>query len=40
MRVWPIPNFPRLAIYAILAERVEIARVLHMSRDIPARFRE
>lgn len=40
MRVWPISNFPHLAIYAILRERVEIARVLHMPRDIPARFRE
>ena len=40
VRVWPIPNFPHLAIYAVMAERVEIARVLHASRDIPARFRE
>lgn len=37
LRMWPIPDFPNhLIFYRPVDDGVEIVRVLHASRDIPA----
>ncbi len=35
-RSWPCARFPYLALYMLLPERIEVWRVLHGKRDIPA----
>ena len=40
VRAWPIKNFPHLIIYRALPLRVDILRILHSARDIPASLRE
>ena len=36
LRSWPCSPYPHLVFYVVQAERIEIWRVLHASRDIPA----
>jgi toxin ParE1/3/4 len=39
LRMWPIPDFPRILIfYRRLGDGIEIVRVIHSSRDIEALF--
>ena len=40
LRVWPLKRYPCLVFYAALPARIEIWRVLHRRRDIPARLAE
>jgi toxin ParE1/3/4 len=40
VRMWPLPGFERfLLFYRILPESIEIVRVVHGARDLPALFR-
>ena len=39
LRFWPIRRFPHLVFYVEQADRVDVLRVLHGSRDIPAALR-
>ncbi|MBL0163658.1 MAG: type II toxin-antitoxin system RelE/ParE family toxin [Xanthomonadales bacterium] len=36
LRFWPIEGFPHLAFYVEHEERIDVGRVLHTKRDIPA----
>lgn len=36
LRSWPVPKFPYLVFYIAGAERVDVWRVLHAHRDVPA----
>jgi toxin ParE1/3/4 len=36
LRSWPVSPFPQIVFYADLADRVDVWRVLHCKRDIPA----
>lgn len=36
LRFWPIPPFPYLIFYVELDDRIDVWRVLHGHRDIPA----
>lgn len=36
LRAWPIRRFPYLLLYFDRADHLDVARLLHMSRDIPA----
>jgi toxin ParE1/3/4 len=36
LRMWPVQGFPHLIFYLDRAEAVEVLRVLHGARDIPA----
>lgn len=38
LRFWPIKRFPYLLLYIEHDDFVDLIRVVHMSRDIPARF--
>lgn len=38
LRYWPFKRFPYLVFYREKEDRIEIARVLHGSMDIPANF--
>lgn len=39
LRMWPIPDFPKILIfYNQLENGIEVVRVLHSSRDIEALF--
>jgi toxin ParE1/3/4 len=39
LRVWPIRGFPHLLFYLDRADHVDVTRILHGSRDIPALLR-
>ncbi len=36
LRAWPIRRFPYLLLYFERPDHLDVARLLHMSRDIPA----
>ena len=36
LRSWPCSPYPQLVFYVVQPERIEVWRVLHGSRDIPA----
>lgn len=36
LRTWPVRSFPYLAFYMTTRDRVDVWRVLHRERDIPA----
>lgn len=36
LRSWPVKRFPYLIFYVALGDRIEVWRVLHTRRDIPA----
>lgn len=38
LRTWPVDGFPFLVFYAEQRDQVEVWRVLHVRRDIPAAF--
>lgn len=38
LRTWPITRFPYLLLYIEHDDLVDLIHVMHMSRDIPARF--
>jgi toxin ParE1/3/4 len=40
LRSWPVGRFPYLVFYVELRDRVDVWRVLHGRRDIPAWMRE
>ena len=40
LRSWPLTHFPYLVFYIELPDRVDVWRVLHEQRDIPAWMRE
>lgn len=40
LRFWPVKGFPYLIFYAAAGVKVDIWRVLHAERDIPAWLRE
>jgi toxin ParE1/3/4 len=40
LRSWPLKDFPCLVLYLRGARGIDIARVLHTSRDIPATLQE
>jgi toxin ParE1/3/4 len=40
LRFWPIRRFPHLVFYVERADRIDILRVLHGHRDIPAALRD
>jgi toxin ParE1/3/4 len=40
LRAWPLKRFPYLVFYREMDEQIEVWRVLHMERDIPAWLRE
>ena len=40
LRVWRIKRFPMLIFYRETATGIEILRILHAARDIPASLRE
>ncbi len=40
LRIWPVKGFPHLVFYTYENGEVDILRVLHTSRDIPATLRE
>ncbi|MFO1210431.1 MAG: type II toxin-antitoxin system RelE/ParE family toxin [Amaricoccus sp.] len=39
LRVWPVRRFPHLLLYFDRADHVDVARILHGSRDIPKLLR-
>lgn len=40
LRSWPVRGFPYLVFYAERGDRIDILRILHTARDIPASLRE
>jgi toxin ParE1/3/4 len=40
LRSWPLPRFPYLIFYVELDDRVDVWRVVHGRRDVPASLRE
>ncbi len=40
LRSWPLARYPYLVFYVELADRVDVWRVLHGERDIPAWMQE
>lgn len=36
LRFWPVRGFPYLVFYVEHEDRIDVGRVLHMKRDIPA----
>lgn len=40
LRFWPLPRFPHLVFYLEREDHVDVWRVLHGRRDIPAWMRE
>ena len=36
LRAWPLKRYPYLVFYTVLPTRIEVWRVLHSRRDIPA----
>ena len=36
LRSWPLTGFPYLVFYVELSDRVDVWRVLHAARDVPA----
>lgn len=40
LRVWQTKRFPYLIFYVELKDHIDVLRVLHTSRDIPASLRE
>lgn len=40
LRSWPLKRFPYLVFYAEAASHVEVWRVLHQARDVPAWLQE
>ncbi len=36
LRAWPVPRFPYLVFYVERADHIDVWRVLHAKRDIPA----
>lgn len=36
LRAWPLKRYPYLVFYAALPARIEVWRLLHLRRDIPA----
>jgi len=40
LRVWPLSRFPYLVFYAENADHIDVWRVLHGQRDIPAWMQE
>ncbi|WP_455284765.1 type II toxin-antitoxin system RelE/ParE family toxin [Cupriavidus necator] len=39
LRCWPLPTYPHLVFYVEHAEHIDVWRVLHGQRDIPAWMR-
>lgn len=40
LRMWPVPGFPHLICYLERADAVEVLRLLHGARDLPAILRD
>ena len=40
LRVWPLAHYPHLVFYVERPEHIDVWRVLHGQRDIPARMQE
>lgn len=40
LRHWPLKNYPQLVFYVNRGDHIDVWRVLHGSRDIPAWMRE
>lgn len=40
LRAWPMTRYPYLVFYLERADRIDVWRVLHAQRDIPAWMRE
>jgi toxin ParE1/3/4 len=40
LRVWPIRGFPHLIVYTDMGKAVDIIRIIHGARDVPARLRD
>lgn len=40
LRSWRIRGFPYILFYVLQPDRIDVVRVLHMSRDIPATLRD
>jgi toxin ParE1/3/4 len=40
LRTWPLKRFPHLLFYVAGDTRIDVWRLLHASRDIPAWLRE
>lgn len=40
LRVWPLSRYPHLVFYVECAQHIDVWRVLHGQRDIPAWMRE
>lgn len=40
LRAWPLRDFPYLIFYRDLSNRIEVLRILHAHRDIPALLRD
>ena len=40
LRVWPVKGFPYLIFYIFDGQQVQILRILHSARDIPATLRD
>lgn len=40
LRVWPLTGFPYLVFYFERADHLDVVRVLHGARDIPAMLRD
>ena len=38
LRVWPLARFPYLVFYRVRPHHVDVLRVLHSRRDVPASF--
>lgn len=36
LRTWPLERFPYLIFYAVSDDRIDVWRILHTSRDLPA----
>ncbi|MCA0174948.1 MAG: type II toxin-antitoxin system RelE/ParE family toxin [Proteobacteria bacterium] len=40
LRMWPLTRYPYLVFYMERLDHIDVWRVLHMARDIPARWHE
>jgi len=40
LRIWPVSGFPYLIFYFDCSDRIDVWRLLHAERDIPARLQE
>ncbi len=40
LRGWRVTGFPYIIFYIVTADRIDVVRIAHMSRDIPATLQE